>query len=253
MRLKMRLLLALGTIGPCILFAQNTIRVPADKATIQSAILAASNGDTVLVSPGTYKERIDFSKRAITVKSVSGPTVTIVDGAGLGPVVSFTQGENATSVLQGFTIQNGAGGSVGLGQGGGITIEGSSPTIIGNRVVNNNGGGIAILNGAGTQILSNTITGNSSGSDGGGIVLWASGAVLIRDNIITGNTSNGNGGGIATVNAAPATIVDNLIAGNKAGGAGGLSFSNPPLALVNNTIVGNRSSTIGTGRSLERS
>lgn len=259
--------------APC--YAQNTIRVPADKATIQAAILSASNGDTVLVSPGTYKEHIDFSKKAITVKSVSGPDVTIIDGAlRPGVVVSFTQGEGPTSVLQGFTIQNGAG-----EEGGGITVQGASPTITGNRIVNNTGcsgagigvgfgnpliqgntisgnkgicgglggGGIEFRGASTGRVLNNVITGNSTTSDGGGVVLWAGGAVTLRDNIITGNTAGGTGGAIATVNSAPAVMVGNLIAGNKANGAGGLSFSNPYSALINNTIAGNQSTGTATG------
>src|SRR5579872_3998807 len=66
--------------------APNTIHVPADKPTIQAAILSASNGDTVLVSPGVYHERINFSGKAITVKSLSGPDVTTIDGGQSGPV-----------------------------------------------------------------------------------------------------------------------------------------------------------------------
>src|SRR6266436_1528190 len=57
-----------------------TIHVPADQPTIQAAIDAAVNGDTVLVSDGTYKENIDFKGKAITVKSVNGFATTIIDG-----------------------------------------------------------------------------------------------------------------------------------------------------------------------------
>jgi hypothetical protein len=58
----------------------NTIHVPGDHATIQAAIDAAVNGDTVLVSDGTYTENINFKGKAITVKSVNGASVTIIDG-----------------------------------------------------------------------------------------------------------------------------------------------------------------------------
>ena len=271
-RTMLRISVVLTVAGIClpVCFAQKTINVPADKLTIQSAILSASNGDTVLVSPGTYKERIDFSKKAITVKSLSGHDVTIIDGEQAGTVVTFRQGEGAMSVLQGFTIQNGvATGS--LARGGGIAITDSSPSIFGNKIINNSacyegggigigsgapliqnniirdntscgglgGGGIGVVIGDGTRIINNTITNNKSSSDGGGIVLWAGGAVIIRDNIITGNTASQSGGGIGTINSAPATIVGNLIADNRAGAGAGLSFSNPPLAVINNTIAGN--------------
>src|SRR5262249_26849331 len=277
MRHRKRLLYPIASIlggltAVAVCSAQNTIRVPADKATIQAAILSASAGDTVLVSPGTYREHIDFSKKAITVKSASGPDVTIIDGGNLsGAVGSFTQGETLTSVLQGFTIQNGSN-----NEGGGINIQGASPSILSNKVtankgcsgagigvgfgnpliqgntISNNttncgglgGGGIEFRGASTGRVLNNVITGNSS-SDGGGVVLWAGGGVTLRDNVITGNTASGTGGGIATVNSAPAIIADNLIAGNKAFGAGALSVSNPPAALINNTIAGNQPTSSG--------
>jgi hypothetical protein len=60
------------------LFA-STINVPADQPTIQSAINAASNGDTVVVAPGTYTENINFLGKAITVESSKGAKVTTIN------------------------------------------------------------------------------------------------------------------------------------------------------------------------------
>ncbi len=57
-----------------------TIHVPGDYANIQDAINAAVDGDTVLVAPGTYHERVNFLGKAITVTSEQGPDVTIIDG-----------------------------------------------------------------------------------------------------------------------------------------------------------------------------
>ena len=76
-------LLALFMLPPS-LRAQQTIHVPADQPTIQAAINAASNGDTVLVAPGTYLENINFNGKSITVTSSGGPSVTIIDGNAKG-------------------------------------------------------------------------------------------------------------------------------------------------------------------------
>jgi len=45
------------------------IHVPEDQPTIQSGIIAASDGDTVLVAQGTYIENINYYGKAITVAS----------------------------------------------------------------------------------------------------------------------------------------------------------------------------------------
>ena len=140
------------------------LRVPADFATIQGAIIAAANGDIVQVAAGTYVENIDFLGKAIQVRSEQGPEVTIIDGNRSGPVVKLTSAESRLSVLNGFTIQNGF--AFELSQrGGGIRIENSSPTITRNVIDSNwafNGGaGISSTFGS-PLIQGNTITNNSS-------------------------------------------------------------------------------------------
>src|SRR5437867_1323157 len=79
--------------------AQNTIHVPGDQPTIQGAIDAATNGDTVLVAPGTYYENINFLGKTIRVTSSIGAAQTIIDGSSLDSVVFFDTGEGPGSVL----------------------------------------------------------------------------------------------------------------------------------------------------------
>jgi parallel beta-helix repeat protein len=250
--------------------AGTIIHVPANQPTIQAGINAANDGDTVLVAPGTYVENINFFGKAITVRSSGGTKVTIIDGAQNGAVVTFANGETNASILQGFTVQNGNYVS-GVGEGGGISVEGSSPTIIKNTITNNKacegngigvgfgspiiqtnvitnnsnagcggigGAGIGLRGASSAQIIGNTISNNSADSYGGGIALWSANAVLIQNNVISGNTAGNNGGGISMFNDTSSVIVvQNLIKGNRAPTGNGVYWSNPPSAFVNNTIV----------------
>jgi|GEM_PF-3275717 len=83
--------------------------VPDDFPVIQDAIDASSNGDTIVVRPGTYVENIDFLGKSITVMSESGPQVTVIDGNQAGSVVVLSGLVDLSTVLDGFTITNGTG------------------------------------------------------------------------------------------------------------------------------------------------
>jgi hypothetical protein len=100
-----------------------TLEVPYPYFSIQSAVLSAQNGDTVVVHPGTYAEtNIDFGGKAITVRSVNpaNPDIvatTIIDPSLVGLSSSdhgpnrafiFQTGEGRDSAIDGFTIQNAA-------------------------------------------------------------------------------------------------------------------------------------------------
>lgn len=132
--------LCLFSLLPSLGFAQSTIHVPADAPTIQTAIFAAQNGDTVLVAPGLYFESINFQGKNITVMSSDGAAVTTVD-SGSQAAAQFINNENNGAVLNGFTFVNGYG----------IQIFSASPVIEGNVITGNQGcqaGGIMVLNGS---------------------------------------------------------------------------------------------------------
>jgi Lectin C-type domain/Dockerin type I domain len=107
--------------------------VPQQYSTIQAAITASVSGDSVLVSPGNYAEGINFSGRNITVRSVSGASVTTINATGLGKrCAQFTSGETNAATLDGFTLKGGSPTSGTLpGHGAGILCcYSSSPTIL---------------------------------------------------------------------------------------------------------------------------
>lgn len=243
--------------------AQTTINVPADQPTIQAGISAAVDGDTVMVAPGTYFENLNFFGRAITVTSSGGPSVTIVDGGGLAPVVTFGTNEGVNSVLNGFTLQNGVP-SQGFVVGGGIFVYFASPTITNNTITGNHavcGAGIEIFSGS-PVVRGNTITGNtqaggacSTGTGGGGIEVttepgFPTAAPQIIGNTITNNSlAFGDGGGIEVNGSSSPLIQNNYISGNSVQGSGGgiaLESNGAPL-VVQNIIVNNSSGGLGSG------
>jgi len=164
-----------------------------DYTTIQESINAATDGDTVLVYPGTYYENINYNSKNIIVTSLYLTTQnnsyidsTIIDGNQNGSVVLFESGEDSTAVLCGFTIQNGSGTSnLGNIRGGGIFSKNADPKIIVCIIKNNNaeiGAGIHCR-------YSNIILENTTVCDNHAFLVG--GGIYLRDNS-TANFSNDN-------------------------------------------------------------
>jgi hypothetical protein len=103
--MKTTIILVAVLCMPALAFSA-TIHVPDDYPTIQEAIDASANGDTIIVKPGTYVENINFLGKAITLRSEFGPEVTKIDGNKRGRVVTCQSSEKPDSVLDGFTITN---------------------------------------------------------------------------------------------------------------------------------------------------
>lgn len=126
-----------------------------DFPTITEAINACGTGDSILVQPGTYYENIHFGGKGISIQSTDGAEMTVISGIDDISVVFLTGEPTQTSVLDGFTIQNGN-----SPLGGGIYTDGSP--VIKNCIVKNNtaqyGGGAYISNmGANSMTVMNTM------------------------------------------------------------------------------------------------
>jgi hypothetical protein len=180
--------------------------VPGQYATIQAAIDASARGDVVQISPGSYAGPIDLRGKAITVRGTGDAESVIVSGG--GSVVRCTSQEPSSTVIENITI---TGGSAVVG--GGIRLEGSSPTIRNCRIIGNSatatvgaadayGAGISIMGGSpkvlSCLIASNTLTVPTDGYNrpsgfGAGMSLRSTDAT-ISDCNITGNYSTASSG-----------------------------------------------------------
>lgn len=223
----------------------DTHNVPSPYATIQAAIDAASAGDTVLVSAGTYHENVRM-KPNIWLKGAVG-VGAIIHGDWWNPALQFSASENAT--ITGFTITNGRPGISVANWPSNVTIK--SCLIEGNlhpRIEDplDPGGGGGIQTSSKATITNNTIRHNT-GSAGAGIMCLpytssdcsdTKGFVTIQNNIIEENTATIVGGGVEMcVNG---TISANTIRANHSDDKGGgidIEYANP--LIFNNVIRDN--------------
>ena len=101
-------LIAVGTLEAA------DLRVPADFTTVQAAINASSNGDTIIISAGTYtgegNYNLNTSRKAITITGDTASN-TIIDcqGSESAPRRGFivSNGESSTTIIENLTIKNG--------------------------------------------------------------------------------------------------------------------------------------------------
>jgi len=108
---------------------------PGNFTTIQEAIDAASDGDTIFVYNGIYNENIVINTLLVLIGE--DKTDTIIDGKGKNDTVTINS-ENST--IQGFTIINATGAGIYKIFRAGIRITGSHNTIKNNIIKNNNVG-----------------------------------------------------------------------------------------------------------------
>jgi predicted outer membrane repeat protein len=182
------------------------INVPSGQPTIQAGIDVVSDGDTVLVAPGTYRENIILYGKNIKVLSSSGSDSTILKGA-----VQFMYSEGPDAEFRGFTLDAGGIGfyiriaygsspiiaqNVLTGYSGSdvaIKINNSNPTIKRNLFFNNQGiACVGIYSGTAT-VVNNTFANNNRG-------LFTLDNGVAKNNIIVNSVEYGISGGFSELN-----------------------------------------------------
>ncbi len=235
-----------------------------DYPTIQAAIDDSNNGDTVIVADGTYtgdgNRDIDFSGKSITVRSENGPNDCIIDcnatESDRHRGFYFHSGEDANSVLDGFTIKNGYIVTCGREGGAGICIQESSPTII-NCVVTNNhteltlgclgvchGGGIYIGYRSNSLIISCIFANNTvRGGIGAGIYCGRGTNATIKNCIISNNgaVEYCGGGGVYCMSANGSTVLNCTFTGNLSDWGGAIWCHGVDAMIIKNCVFSENS------------
>ena len=203
-------------------------------AVIQDAVDVAAAGDEVVVTNGMYAtggralvayplmtNRVCVD-RAITLRSVNGPEVTVIQGY---QVPETVVGDGAIrcvylangAVLSGFTLTNGAARAAGDWQrestGGGVWCE-STNALISNCALTGNSA-YTVGGGAYGGMLNNcTVKSNSCGNGGGGVFEATLNNCTLTGNLATDYESYGGG-------AAGGTLYNCTLTGNSAFQGGG--------------------------------
>ncbi len=236
-------------LAPAICARGAELLVPSQYPTIQAAINAAIDDDTVIIAPGTYSgsgnRDIDFLGKAITIRSETGPENCIIDCQGTEGErhrgFYFHSNENANSVISGLTIINGYGPLIpglydDISVAGGIYCYNSSPTID-NCIIRSN------------QAISDFLFPRFDGGHGGGMYNKDSNPTLTNC-IFSDNIAFKYGGGIYNDSSCPTiincTFNNNSLTWNHGVDGGGM-YNNSSSPTLSNCIFNGNSAHLNGG------
>lgn len=210
--------------------------------TIQAAIDAAQDGDTISIPSGTYTESLTIDKN-LTLLGQADLTAAIRAAPNLR-VITVQPGYDLT--LKDLSLSQGKATGGGATEGGGVRVENGTLTIDhcnlwGNEAVY---GGAVFQGGSGQVVVKNqsTIYNNYASANGGGV--YANGDLSLSASWLDGNTAGGHGGG-ATVWAGNLTMVGGTASFNQAGQNGGAFNVNNSIHIEQVVFTSNVAGTNG--------
>ena len=240
-----------------------------DYSTIQAAVNAAADGDTILVSDGSYAG-FAYGDKRVTVESINGSALTTISGG--ATVVNFNYsylGNEAT--LTGFTVTGGTSCGIQTSVGG----SAASKATVTDCVIRNNAKGVShagyasfpivvdrctIRNNTGvgfqsTDISVVTLRDTTLSANGARGAYFYGGDITVTRCTVVGNSGAAGAGMYFTAAGGPLTsnISDTLVATNTSTGYGGGIYyvAGNDANTVNRTIVRGNSASSGGGISQE--
>lgn len=237
--------------------------------TITDAVAAASSGEVIDVSAGTYAGgfvirtplTIQGANRSTTIISggasnngtvveVETNPVTIAGVTITGGTWSATSGETGGGVVVGSGVLNLrncyiTGNEGNDGAGGGAINSYATTNILGCRINNNTSGGgdgqggAIHIGGSGVVKMTNGTVDNNTAGWGGGFDIDAGGSLTLQGTQVEGNTAVHQGGGID--NNGSLSVTGARVSKNTAGAEGGGIIQNGSATLSNSFVVRNQS------------
>ncbi len=223
-----------GTLLPAIPGMQ---RVPEDQPTIQAAIDAAIPGETVVVAPGFWDERIHIRGKAITLRAVAGAERTTLSGTGSSGPVIIVEGALARGTrIEGFTVSGGHG-----DRGHGILVEGADLAVRDSRIERNASSGV-FNNGGEVTLFGCTLDSNAAPVAGGGVRAMRGDTTLVNCTL-SRNAAVTFGGGIFAEGGRLQVLDTRISANRTTSGAwgGGMWAERTDVFASGSTFSGNSS------------
>ncbi|HFQ82047.1 MAG TPA: hypothetical protein ENK33_11855, partial [Desulfobacterales bacterium] len=225
----------------------------ADFTTIQAAVNASENGDTILVCDGTYRENLSVMNRNITIKSEHGAGYTTIrppsSSMGMGggcpmhskPNTILFQNDSIGCTLDGFTV---------TGSSGKTAIYARSNLTVQNCVISDNnagtsayGGGLGSNGAIELKIINTTFSGNQA-KYGGAVYINTGATVTISGSTFTNNSASYLGGAIDFNSVtSDSTLTDSTIDSNSAAYSGGGIYINNSKININRSKITNNTAS----------
>lgn len=235
---------------------------------IQPAIDASQSGDTVLVHPGHYHDRLTIPPHDLTLTSsylLSGDSLdianTLIDGDLEGPVITVLEGDRLFR-LNGFVITGGWGSYDGATIGGGLWVHADANLQLENLVFTGNGTGhvggfgAAAASSFGNDGVGSVSVRNVQITDNNhelGSVPWPSGHAFALRSVGRVEVSNlfCNGAGLDDpafyIDTTDSLFVDSLRVSGYVGNTGTVcGFSSPDYTEIRHVRIENNASNGGT-------